>query len=257
MVFTSEAFDPLAVLQTVQAERCTTLYGVPTMFIAELDHPRFAEHDLSSLRTGIMAGAPCPIEVMRRVVTRMHMHEVTIAYGMTETSPISFQSSLDDTMERRVTTVGRVQPHLEVKIVDAGGRIVPRGQTGELLTRGYSVMLGYWGDDVHTRESICAAGWMHTGDLATIDAQGYCSIVGTGQRHGHPRRREDLPVKSRSFSTRTRRSGTFSVGVPDPKRRRALRLRHPARRRAGPSRIFATSAAGKIARYKIPRIFAS
>ena len=255
MVFTGEAFDPLAVLQTVQAERCTTLYGVPTMFIAELDHPRFAEHDLSSLRTGIMAGAPCPIEVMRRVVTRMHMHEVTIAYGMTETSPISFQSSLDDTMERRVTTVGRVQPHLEVKIVDAGGRIVPRGQTGELLTRGYSVMLGYWGDDVHTRESIDAAGWMHTGDLATIDDEDYCSIVGRvkdmvirGGEKIYPREIEEF------LYAHPKVRDVQCVGVPDPKYGEELCacivLRDGEQATEQDIRDFC---GGKIARYKIPR----
>jgi fatty-acyl-CoA synthase len=178
MVLPGEGFDAARVLRTVQKERCTALYGVPTMFIAMLDHPRFAEHDVASLRTGIMGGAPCPIAVMRRVVDRMHMPEVTIAYGMTETSPVSFQSSIDDPVERRVTTVGKVHPHLEVKIVDAHGRIVPRGDTGELLTRGYSVMLGYWGDDVRTRDAVDAAGWMHTGDLASIDDEGYCNIVG-------------------------------------------------------------------------------
>ena len=148
------------------------------MFIAELDHPEFARFDLSSLRTGIMAGSPCPIEVMRRCVDQMHMREVTIAYGMTETSPVSFQSAHDDPLERRVSTVGRIQPHVEVKIVDADGRIVPPGDAGELLTRGYSVMRGYWGDPAATGEAIDAARWMHTGDLATIDAEGYCNIVG-------------------------------------------------------------------------------
>jgi fatty-acyl-CoA synthase len=147
------------------------------MFIAMLDHPRFADFDLSSLRTGIMAGSPCPVEVMKRVVDRMNMREVTIAYGMTETSPVSFQSSTDDPLDRRVSTVGRIQPHVEVKIVDGEGRIVPRGTPGELLTRGYSVMLGYWGDERPT-EAIDAAGWMHTGDMATIDDEGYCNIVG-------------------------------------------------------------------------------
>jgi fatty-acyl-CoA synthase len=178
IVFPGEGFDPLAVLETVEAERCTGLHGVPTMFIAEMDHPDFARFDLSSLRTGIMAGSPCPIEVMRRVIERMHMREVTIAYGMTETSPVSFQSSTEDPIERRVSTVGRIQPHLEVKIIDADGRIVPRGVPGELCTRGYSVMLGYWGDDERTRQVIDAARWMHTGDLATIDEEGYCNIVG-------------------------------------------------------------------------------
>jgi len=178
MVSPSEGFDPLATLETVEAERCTGLHGVPTMFIAMLDHPEFARFDLNSLRTGIMAGSPCPVEVMRRVVDQMHMSEVTIAYGMTETSPVSFQSAHDDPLERRVSTVGRVQPHIEVKIVDSAGRIVPPGATGELLTRGYSVMRGYWGDPAGTAAAIDAARFMHTGDLATIDAEGYCNIVG-------------------------------------------------------------------------------
>ncbi len=178
MVYPAEAFEPLAVLETVAQEKCTGLYGVPTMFIAALDHPRFADFDLSSLRTGIMAGSPCPIEVMKRVIGKMNMAEVTIAYGMTETSPVSFQSGTDDPIDRRVSTVGRVQPHLEVKIVDNEGRIVPRGQSGELCTRGYSVMLGYWDDEAKTKEAIDAGGWMHTGDLAVIDDEGYCNIVG-------------------------------------------------------------------------------
>ncbi|HWE06007.1 MAG TPA: AMP-binding protein [Rhizomicrobium sp.] len=178
MVYPGEGFDPLATLEAVQTQNCTALYGVPTMFIAELDHPEFARFDLGSLRTGIMAGAPCPIEVMRRVVDRMNLREVTIAYGMTETSPVSFQSAVDDPLERRVSTVGQIQPHLEAKIVDSDGRIVPRGQSGELCTRGYSVMLGYWDDREKTNEVIEEAGWMHTGDLATLDADGYCNIVG-------------------------------------------------------------------------------
>ncbi len=178
MVYPGEGFDPLATLQTVESEKCTALYGVPTMFIAELDHPDFAKFDLSSLRTGMMAGAPCPIEVMKRVNNEMNMREVTIGYGMTETSPASFQSAVDDPLERRVSTVGRVHPHVEVKIVDLEGRIVPRGERGELCTRGYSVMLGYWDEPEKTAEVLDAAGWMHTGDLATIDAEGYCNIVG-------------------------------------------------------------------------------
>jgi fatty-acyl-CoA synthase len=178
MVYPGEGFDPLTTLKTIESERCTALYGVPTMFIAELDHPDFARFDLTSLRTGIMAGAPCPIEVMRKALDRMHMRDVTIAYGMTETSPVSFQSSTEDSIERRVTTIGRVHPHVEVKIVDSEGRIVPRGERGELCTRGYSVMSGYWGEEEKTREAIDAAGWMHTGDLATIDAEGYGNIVG-------------------------------------------------------------------------------
>lgn len=178
MVIPNDSFDPLLTLQTVQDEQCTGLHGVPTMFIAMLDHPEFAKFDLQSLRTGIMAGSPCPVEVMRRVISEMHQSEITIAYGMTETSPVSFQSSTDDPLERRVSTVGRIHPHLEVKIVDADGRIVPRGEKGELLTRGYSVMRGYWNDPQSSAGAVDDAGWMHTGDLATIDAEGYCNIVG-------------------------------------------------------------------------------
>jgi fatty-acyl-CoA synthase len=178
MVYPAEWFDPMLTLEAVEAERCTVLYGVPTMFIAELDHPEFARFDLSSLRTGIMAGAPCPVEVMKRVVTEMHMGGVTIAYGMTETSPVSFQSSTDDPLELRVRTVGRIHPHLMVKIVDPEGRVVPVGVQGELLTRGYSVMKGYWEDPERTVEAIDESGWMHTGDLASLDAEGYCTITG-------------------------------------------------------------------------------
>jgi fatty-acyl-CoA synthase len=178
MVIPGEGFDALATLETVAEERCTGLHGVPTMFIAELDHPRFREFDLTSLRTGIMAGSPCPIEIMRRVVRDMHMSEITIAYGMTETSPVSFQTVTEDPLELRVSTVGRVHPHVEVKIVDEAGRVVPRGSTGELLTRGYSVMRGYWGDEANTRAALDEARWMHTGDLAVLDDDGYCSIVG-------------------------------------------------------------------------------
>ncbi len=178
MVIPGEGFEPERVLATVQDERCTSLYGVPTMFIALLNHPDFAHYDLSSLRTGIMAGSPCPIEVMRHVISQLHMPEVTIAYGMTETSPVSFQSAVDDSVERRVSTVGRIHPHVEVKIVDAAGRVVPRGTAGELMTRGYSVMRGYWDDEELTRQAIDAGRWMHTGDLAVLDAEGYCNIVG-------------------------------------------------------------------------------
>jgi fatty-acyl-CoA synthase len=177
MVFPGEGFDARATLAAVQAERCSALHGVPTMFIAELDHPEFAQFDLTTLRTGIMAGAPCPIEVMKRVQRDMHMSEVTIAYGMTETSPVSFQSATDDPLDKRVATVGRVLPHLEVKVVDIDGRIVPVGEKGELCTKGYSVMQGYWNDPARTAEAI-RDGWMHTGDLGVIDAEGYCNIVG-------------------------------------------------------------------------------
>jgi len=179
IVYPNDGFDPLTVLETVQAEKCTGLHGVPTMFIAELDHPRFKEFDLSTLRTGIMAGSPCPIEVMKRVVSEMHLSEITIAYGMTETSPVSCQSSTDTPLDRRVSTVGTVQPHLEVKIVDPEtGAVMPPGKSGELCTRGYSVMHGYWDDEAKTREAIDAEHWMHTGDLATMDAEGYVNIVG-------------------------------------------------------------------------------
>jgi fatty-acyl-CoA synthase len=178
MIFPGEAFEPKSVLDACQAERCTALYGVPTMFIAELEHPDFKRYDLSTLRTGVMAGAPCPVEVMKRVIADMHMSEVTIAYGMTETSPVSFQSCRDDMLERRVSTVGMIHPHLEVKIVDGEGRVTPLGERGELLTRGYSVMHGYWDDEDKTKQAIDSQGWMHTGDLATLDAAGYCNIVG-------------------------------------------------------------------------------
>jgi fatty-acyl-CoA synthase len=179
IVTPGEAFDPLLTLETVSAERCTSLYGVPTMFIAELAHPRFHEFDLSSLRTGMMAGAPCPIEVMRKVQSLMHMSEMTIGYGMTETSPVSVQTAREDLLERRVSTVGRVHAHVEIKIVDPEtGAIVPHGQPGEHCTRGYNVMIGYWNDEKATREAIDATGWMHTGDLATMDDEGYVKIVG-------------------------------------------------------------------------------
>jgi len=178
MVFPAAGFEPRSVLDAVATERCTALYGVPTMFIAELEHPELHGYDLTSLRTGVMAGAPCPVELMRRVVAEMYMREVTICYGMTETSPVSFQSHCDDPIERRVSTVGTIHPHLEVKIVAADGKTVPRGHRGELLTRGYSVMHGYWDEPQKSREAIDERGWMHTGDLATLDDQGYCEIVG-------------------------------------------------------------------------------
>ena len=178
IVFPGEGFDPLTTLETVAAERCTSLYGVPTMFIAELDHPEFSRFDLNSLRTGMMAGAPCPIEVMRRCIKDMHLTEMTIGYGMTETSPVSTQTLIGDTLEHQTATVGKVHPHVEVKIVDIDGHVVPAGTTGEFCTRGYSVMLGYWDDEERTTQAIDKSGWMHTGDLATMDADGYCNIVG-------------------------------------------------------------------------------
>ena len=179
VVYPAESFDPGAVLRAVQQERCTSIYGVPTMFIAELDHPAFARTDFTSLRTGIMAGSPCPVEVMKKVQSAMHMPEVTICYGMTETSPVSTQSRTDDPLDKRVSTVGPVHPHVEIKIVDpTTGRLVPRGTAGELCTRGYSVMLGYWDDPHATHQAIDAGRWMHTGDLATLDEGGYVNIVG-------------------------------------------------------------------------------
>jgi fatty-acyl-CoA synthase len=218
MVYPSDWFDPKLTLETVAAERCTALYGVPTMFIAELEHPDFAKYDLSSLRTGIMAGAPCPVEVMKRVVRDMHMEQVTIAYGMTETSPVSFQSSTDDPIERRVSTVGRIHPHLQVKIVDPVGRVVPVGWQGEILTRGYSVMKSYWDDPERTRDVIDDAGWMHTGDLGIIDAQGYCNITGRlkdmlirGGENIYPREVEEFLYRHPKIQA------AQVFGVPDPK----------------------------------------
>jgi fatty-acyl-CoA synthase len=255
MVYPSEGFDPLATLETIAAERCTALHGVPTMFIAEMDHPDFAKFDLSSLRTGIMAGSPCPIEVMKRAIERMHLSEITIAYGMTETSPVSFQCSTDDPIERRVSTVGRVLPHIEVKIVDAEGRIVPRGTAGELLTRGYSVMLGYWDDEEKTREAIDAAGWMRTGDLATIDAEGYCNIVGRikdmvirGGENVYPREIEEFLYGHPKIQD------VQVIGVPDPRYGEELcawvRLRDGETATAEEIRAFCQ---GQIAHYKVPR----
>jgi fatty-acyl-CoA synthase len=255
IVYPGEAFEPLSVLETLEAERCTALHGVPSMFIAELDHREFGRFDLSSLRTGIMAGAPCPIEIMKRVIDEMHMHEVTIAYGMTETSPVSFQSAVDDPLERRVSTVGRVQPHVEVKVVDADGRVVPPGERGELLTRGYSVMLGYWNDDEKTAESIDAAGWMHTGDLATIDAEGYGNIVGRikdmvirGGENIYPREVEEFLYRNRKVQD------VQVIGVPDQKYGEELcawiKLREGESATEEEMRDFCK---GQIAHYKIPR----
>jgi fatty-acyl-CoA synthase len=255
MVHPGGGFDPLAVLQTVHEKRCTALYGVPTMFIAELGHPEFASFDLTCLRTGIMAGSPCPIEVMRRVVAEMHMSEVTIAYGMTETSPVSFQSSTDDPLERRVSTVGRVQPHLEVKIVDAGGRIVPRGVPGELCTRGYAVMRGYWDDPERTAEAIDPARWMHTGDLATIDEEGYANIVGRlkdmvirGGENIYPREVEEFLYGHPAVRD------VQCFGVPDARFGEelcaAIILKDGVDTDAAAIRAFCE---GRIAHYKIPR----
>jgi len=255
MVLPSEGFDPEAVLAAVQAERCTALHGVPTMFIALLDHPQFARYDLGSLRTGIMAGAPCPIEVMRRVLDRMHMAEVTIAYGMTETSPVSFQSACDDPIERRVATVGRVQPHLEVRIVDGDGRVVPVGTAGQILTRGYSVMLGYWDDAHATAEAIDAEGWMHTGDLGVLDEAGYCNVVGRvkdvvirGGENIYPREVEEFLYRHPKVQA------VQCVGVPDGRYGEELCacivLRAGASADEEEIRAFCRD---EIARYKVPR----
>jgi fatty-acyl-CoA synthase len=219
MVYPSEAFEPAATLAAVQAERCTAVYGVPTMFIAELEHPRFHEFDYSSLRTGIMAGSPCPVEVMKKVQSDLHMAEVTICYGMTETSPVSFQTAPDDPVDKRVATVGRIHPHVEAKVIDPdNGRIVPRGTPGELCTRGYLVMLGYWNNDDATGEAIDRAGWMHTGDLATVDADGYANIVGRikdmvirGGENVYPREVEEFLYQHPAVSD------VQVVGVPDPR----------------------------------------
>jgi fatty-acyl-CoA synthase len=258
MVIPGEAFDPVAVLETVAAERCTALYGVPTMFIAELDHPRFAEFDLSTLRTGIMAGSPCPVEVMKRVQSQMGMREVTICYGMTETSPVSTQSALDDPLEKRVATVGRVHPHVEIKIVDPGtSAVVPRGQAGELCTRGYSVMLGYWQNPEATALAIDAGRWMHTGDLATMDAEGYVNIVGRikdmiirGGENIYPREIEEF------LHTNPDVLEAQVIGVPSE--RYGEEVMAWVRPRAGAS-LDPTSleafCKGKIATFKIPRFW--
>ena len=254
-VFPAEAFDALAVLETVAAERCTVLHGVPTMFIAELEHPRFGEFDLSSLRTGIMSGAPCPIAVMRRVVEQMHLPQITICYGMTETSPVSFQSECDDTLERRVSTVGKIHPHVQVKIIDSAGRITPRGTPGELLTRGYSVMRGYWNEPERTGEAIDAAGWMHTGDLAVLDADGYCNIVGRvkdliirGGENISPREIEEFLYRHPAVLD------VAVVGIPDQRLGEAvcacIQLRAGATVSAEEIREFCR---GQIAHYKVPQ----
>jgi fatty-acyl-CoA synthase len=254
-IMPSEGFDAESVLETVARERCTALHGVPTMFIAELEHPRFKEFDLSSLRTGIMAGSPCPTAIMRRVVQEMHMPEITICYGMTETSPVSFQTHPDDALERRVSTVGRVHPHVEVKIVDADGRVTPRGAAGEILTRGYSVMRCYWDDPVRTREAIDVSGWMHTGDLGVIDEQGYCNIVGRvkdmiirGGENISPREIEEFLYRHPAVLD------VAVVGLPDPKYGEAvcacIRLRPGSSATEEEIRSFCS---GQIAHYKVPR----
>jgi len=256
MVIPAPSFDPAATLRAVQDEKCTSLYGVPTMFIAELALPDFASYDLSSLRTGIMAGSPCPVEVMKRVIDDMGCGEVTICYGMTETSPVSTQTRADDDIERRVSTVGAVHPHVEVKVVDpATGLTVPRGATGEFCTRGYSVMLGYWEDAERTAEAIDSAGWMHTGDLATMDNDGYLNIVGRikdlvirGGENVYPREIEEFLYSHPAIAD------VQVIGVPDVKYGEELcawvRLREGEAANEDEIRDFCR---GKLAHFKVPR----
>src|SRR5947209_1381804 len=256
MIYPAEGFDPLSVLQAVQDEKCTALYGVPTMFIAELDHPDFNKFDLSSLRTGVMAGSPCPIEVMKKVNTLMGMRDVEICYGMTETSPVSTQTRLDSPLEKRVSTVGVIHPHLEIKIVDPNtGQVVPLGTPGELCTRGYSLMLGYWNNPEATAEAIDSARWMHTGDLATMDAEGYINIVGRikdmiirGGENVYPREIEEF------LYTHPKISEVQVIGVPDPKYGEEIMawVRLKPGVQATEEEII-TFCQGQIAHYKIPR----
>jgi fatty-acyl-CoA synthase len=257
VVLPAPGFDPEATLAAVQAERCTSLYGVPTMFIAELAHPRFGEFDLSSLRTGIMAGAPCPVEVMKRVIGEMHMDEVAICYGMTETSPVSTMTRRDDGLVQRTETVGQVMPHIEVKIVDPGtGQVVRRGDPGELHTRGYSVMLGYWDEPDRTAEAIDAGRWMHTGDLATMNAEGYVNVVGRikdmvirGGENVYPREIEEY------LHTHPDIADVQVIGVPDRKYGEELMAWIVPRPGAEPlsAERVQEFCAGRLAHYKIPR----
>ncbi len=258
MVYPSEGFEPLAVLEAVQAEKCTSLYGVPTMFIAELDHPQFKEFDLSSLRTGVMAGAPCPIEVMKKVKDLMNMKEVQIAYGMTETSPVSTQTRADSSLEKQVSTVGMAHPHIEVKIVDpADGKVVPIGESGELCTRGYSVMLGYWENEEGTRNAIDAARWMHTGDLARMDAEGYIKIVGRikdmiirGGENVYPREIEEF------FYQHPKVSDVQIIGVPDEKYGEEIMAWVKLKPgQTATDQEFKDFCKGQIAHYKVPRYY--
>nr|WP_253849140.1 AMP-binding protein [Mycobacterium asiaticum] len=257
MVIPAPSFDPAATLRAVQAERCTSLYGVPTMFIAELGLPDFADYRLDTLRTGIMAGAVCPVEVMRKVIERMHMPGVSICYGMTETAPVSTQTRPDDSLERRVGTVGRVAPHLEIKVIDPGtGATVPRGTAGEFCTRGYSVMAGYWNDEAKTAEVIDADGWMHTGDLASMDEQGYVQITGRlkdivvrGGENIAPREIEEFLLTHPDIVD------GHVIGVPDERYGEELMAVIKLRDGAPELTIEALRdfCAGRIARFKIPR----
>jgi fatty-acyl-CoA synthase len=255
IVLPGEGFDPLATLQSVADYRCTSLYGVPTMFIAELDHPDFERFDLSSLRTGVMAGSPCPVEIMRRAIRDMHLTEITICYGMTETSPVSTQTRIGDSLDKQVATVGRPHPHVEIKIIDGAGRIVPRGVAGELCTRAYSVMLGYWDDPERTEEAIDRSGWMHTGDQATMDADGYCAIVGRikdlvirGGENIYPREVEEFLYQHPAIVD------VQVFGVPDQRFGEELcawiKLRAGERLTADDVKAFCKD---QIAHYKVPR----
>lgn len=258
MIYPGNGFDPGRVLEAVQEEKATALYGVPTMFIAELDHPDFDKFDLSTLRTGIMAGSPCPVEVMKKVNTLMNMHEVEIAYGMTETSPVSFQTRTDAPLDKRVSTVGQVHPHLEVKLIDAGtGEVVPVGEMGELCTRGYSVMLGYWNNEEATQKAIDGARWMHTEDLAVMDEEGYVNIVGRikdmvirGGENVYPREIEEF------LYTNPKVSDAQVIGVPDEKYGEEIaawvKLKEGESATEEELRDFCR---GKIAHFKIPRYF--
>ena len=254
-VFPGDAFEPEEVLETVEAEHCTALHGVPTMFIAELEHPEFTRYDLTSLRTGIMAGAPCPVEVMKKVMSRMHMAEVLIAYGQTECSPVNHMTSPDDPLEKRVETVGRPGPHLEIKIVDAEGQIVPTGQAGDICTRGYAVMKGYWGDPERTRQTIDAEGWLHSGDLGVMDEKGYVSVVGRlkdmiirGGENIYPREIEEF------LFTHPDIQDAQVIGVPDEKYGEQvcawIRLRDGATVSPEEIRAFCKD---RIAYFKVPR----
>jgi fatty-acyl-CoA synthase len=257
MVIPNDAFDPLTVLQAVQSERCTALYGVPTMFIAELGHERFDEFDLSSLRTGVMAGSPCPVEVMKECITRMHMVDVTICYGMTETSPVSTQTLRGDTLEHQTATVGRAHPHVEIRIADpATGQTIGRGETGEFCTRGYSVMTGYWNDPERTAAAIDGDGWMHTGDLGVMADDGYVSIVGRikdmvirGGENVYPREIEEF------LYTHPNIVDAQVIGVPDEQYGEELMAWVRLRPGADPltPQTLREFCAGKLAHYKIPR----
>jgi fatty-acyl-CoA synthase len=254
-VLPSESFDAESVLTAIAAERCTVLHGVPTMFIAELEHPRARSLDLSSLRTGIVGGAPCPISVMRRVIDEMHLRDITICYGMTETSPVSFQTHMEDSVENRVSSVGQIHPHVQAKITDADGRVVRLGTAGEILVRGYNIMKGYWGDGERTVEAVDGSGWMHTGDMGVLNPEGRCSIVGRvkdtiirGGESVYPREIDEFLFRYPKVQE------AVVVGVADPKYGEeicaVLRLRQGSTANSDEIREFCKE---QIAHYKIPK----